>query len=96
VSELALGKIIDWFQGRFEIGPRASGNRSILADPRKASMKDKLNARIKRREPFRLFAPAVVVERAADFFEIGTRPVHDDGACKRAIGQWSRGLCPWQ
>ena len=66
-EELALGKIVGWFQGRFEIGPRALGNRSMLADPRQASMKDKLNARIKQREPFRPFAPAVLVERAAEF-----------------------------
>jgi carbamoyltransferase len=67
---LAQGRIVGWFQGRFEVGPRALGNRSILADPRQAAMKDKLNARIKRREPFRPFAPAVLVERAAEFFEI--------------------------
>jgi len=69
-EELVQGRIVGWFQGRFEVGPRALGNRSILADPRKVAMKDKLNARIKQREPFRPFAPAVLVERAAEFFEI--------------------------
>jgi carbamoyltransferase len=64
------GRIVGWFQGRFEIGPRALGNRSILADARDPRMKDKLNACIKEREPFRPFAPAVLVERAAEFFEI--------------------------
>jgi carbamoyltransferase len=66
---LAQGRIVGWFQGRFEVGPRALGNRSILADPRDPLMKDKLT-RIKKREPFRPFAPAVLAEHAADFFEI--------------------------
>jgi carbamoyltransferase len=52
------------------MGPRALGNRSILADPRDAAIKDQLNKRIKQREPFRPFAPAVLVERASEFFEI--------------------------
>lgn len=68
--DLAAGKIIGWFQGRSEIGPRALGNRSILADARDATMKDQINARVKHREPFRPFAPAVLEERAAEFFEI--------------------------
>jgi carbamoyltransferase len=67
---LAEGQIIGWCQGRFEMGPRALGNRSILADPRSVKIKDQLNARIKQREPFRPFAPAVLVERASEFFEI--------------------------
>ena len=66
---LAEGKIIGWFQGRMEYGPRALGNRSILADPRRADMKDLLNAKVKFREAFRPFAPAVLAERAGDFFE---------------------------
>lgn len=66
---LAQGKIVGWFQGRMEFGPRALGNRSILADPRKAEMKDIINARVKHREPFRPFAPAVLVERASEYFE---------------------------
>lgn len=69
-EDLAAGRIVGWFQGRFEMGPRALGNRSILADPRQASMRDTLNSRIKKRESFRPFAPAVPIERAAEFFEI--------------------------
>jgi carbamoyltransferase len=68
--DLAAGRIVGWFQGRFEMGPRALGNRSILADPRRAEIKDILNRRIKQREPFRPFAPAVLAERAHEFFEI--------------------------
>ncbi|MFZ1104491.1 MAG: carbamoyltransferase C-terminal domain-containing protein [Hyphomicrobiaceae bacterium] len=68
--DLADGKIVGWFQGRFEMGPRALGNRSILADPRRPDMRDVLNAKVKQREAFRPFAPAVLVERAAEFFEI--------------------------
>ncbi|HLG42869.1 MAG TPA: carbamoyltransferase C-terminal domain-containing protein [Planctomycetota bacterium] len=66
---IAEGEIVGWFQGRTEWGPRALGNRSILADPRRADMKDILNARIKRREPFRPFAPSILEERLSDFFE---------------------------
>ena len=66
---LAEGSIVGWFQGRMEFGPRALGNRSILADPRRAEMKDILNARIKHREPFRPFAPSVLEEATADWFE---------------------------
>jgi carbamoyltransferase len=68
--DLAEGRVVGWFQGRFEMGPRALGNRSILADPRRPDMRDVLNAKVKKREPFRPFAPAVLVERAAEFFEI--------------------------
>ncbi len=67
--DLAQGKIVGWFQGRFEMGPRALGNRSILADARNPTMKDRINARVKHREPFRPFAPAVLVERLTEFFE---------------------------
>ena len=66
---VADGKIVGWFQGRVEWGPRALGNRSIIADPRRAEMKDILNARIKRREPFRPFAPSVLIEAVGDYFE---------------------------
>ena len=68
--DLSEGKIVGWFQGRFETGPRALGNRSILADPRKAEMKDTINVRIKHREAFRPFAPAVLAEDSRDYFEI--------------------------
>lgn len=66
---VADGKIVGWFQGRMEFGPRALGNRSILVDPRRAEMKDILNARIKKREPFRPFAPSILEERVGDYFE---------------------------
>ncbi len=69
---LSEGKIVAWFRGRAEFGPRALGARSILADPRRAEMKDILNHRVKHREPFRPFAPAVTLERCADYFERGT------------------------
>ncbi len=66
---LARGAIVGWFQGRMEFGPRALGNRSILADPRRPEMKDVLNARIKHREPFRPFAPVVLEEATGEWFE---------------------------
>lgn len=66
---LAQGKVVGWFQGRMEFGPRALGNRSILADPRRADMKDVLNARVKHREPFRPFAPSILEHATAAWFE---------------------------
>ena len=63
------GKVVGWFQGRMEWGPRALGNRSILGDPRRADMKDILNLKIKRRESFRPFAPSVLREHVAGWFE---------------------------
>jgi carbamoyltransferase len=68
-DEIVSGNVVGWFQGRMEWGPRALGNRSILAHPGLPDMKDVLNARIKRREAFRPFAPAVRVERQAEIFE---------------------------
>jgi carbamoyltransferase len=68
-TAIANGKIVGWYQGRSEWGPRALGNRSILVDPRRAEMKDVLNSRIKRREPFRPFAPSILEERVGDYFE---------------------------
>jgi carbamoyltransferase len=68
-KEIAAGKILGWFQGRAEWGPRALGNRSIVADPRRADMKDILNARIKHREMFRPFAPSVLAEYTGEYFE---------------------------
>jgi carbamoyltransferase len=65
----AGGKVVGWFQGRMEFGPRALGNRSIVADPRRADMKDILNKRIKHRETYRPFAPSVLEEKAAQIFE---------------------------
>lgn len=63
------GAVVGWFQGRMEWGPRALGNRSIVCDPRRADMKDLLNAKIKRRESFRPFAPSILREAVADWFE---------------------------
>ncbi len=65
---IARGSILGWFQGRTEFGPRALGNRSILADPRRAEMKDRVNARVKHREAFRPFAPACPEEAASRYF----------------------------
>jgi carbamoyltransferase len=67
---LEQGKVIGWFQGRMEFGPRALGNRSILGDPRRSEMQEKLNRKIKFRESFRPFAPSVIEERASDCFEL--------------------------
>ncbi len=91
VDSLVLGKVIGWFQGRFEWGPRALGNRSILADPRKVEMKEQVNTKVKFREPFRPFAPSVLSEYASDYFKLPSAdvagparfmllvlPIHDD------------------
>ncbi|WP_437904216.1 carbamoyltransferase C-terminal domain-containing protein [Sorangium sp. So ce327] len=84
---IAAGSVIGWAQGRSEFGPRALGNRSILADPRPAANKDLINAMVKKREEFRPFAPAVTEEDARDYFDLGgaeampfmifTVPVHE-------------------
>lgn len=68
-QDIAAGLVVGWFQGRMEFGPRALGNRSIVVDPRRAEMKEILNDRIKKREPFRPFAPSILEERVADYFE---------------------------
>lgn len=73
---LVDGNVCGWFRGRFEFGPRALGARSIIADPRRAEMKEKLNATIKFREAFRPFAPSVLEERAGEFFEIDEAQRH--------------------
>lgn len=71
-KRLAQGQIIGWFQGRMEFGPRALGNRSILADPRDPTMRDRINHLVKKREEFRPFAPAVTAETASQYFDIRT------------------------
>lgn len=76
VEDMISGKVVSLFQGRFEWGPRALGNRSILADPRRAEMKEIVNARIKFREPFRPFAPVILEERASEYY-VGL----DDPSC---------------
>ena len=68
-TEIAGGKVVGWFQGRMEWGPRALGNRSIVCDPRRSDMKDILNLKIKRRESFRPFAPSILREAVGDWFE---------------------------
>ncbi|HEY0702653.1 MAG TPA: carbamoyltransferase [Candidatus Acidoferrales bacterium] len=70
VARLTNAKVVGWYQGRFEWGPRALGNRSILADPRNPGMKDIVNSKIKFREPYRPFAPSVLAEKAEDYFEL--------------------------
>jgi carbamoyltransferase len=69
-ESVARGEILGWFQGRMEFGPRALGNRSILADARGSNMKDILNARVKHRESFRPFAPSVLEERTGEYFTV--------------------------
>ncbi len=66
---LASGRIVGWFQGRSEFGPRALGNRSILADPRSSTMKELVNAKVKQREPFLPFAPTILAEYTQDYFD---------------------------
>lgn len=68
-DDLVAGKLVGWFQGRAEFGQRALGNRSILADPRREDAKDLVNAAVKYRESFRPFAPAILADRAAEYFE---------------------------
>lgn len=75
-EEIMQGHIIGWFQGRAEFGPRALGNRSILADPVKAEMRDKINALIKQREDFRPFAPAVMAEHATTYFDLNPKTIN--------------------
>jgi len=70
IQRLMDGQVIGWFQNQFEWGPRALGNRSILADPRRADMKDIVNNKIKFREPFRPFAPAVLAEASETYFDL--------------------------
>ena len=81
-KELATGKIVGWFQGGSEFGPRALGNRSILAAPFPASMKDHINERVKFREEFRPFAPAVISEKYSENFDLRQESPHMLIACK--------------
>ena len=71
-DSLVSGKVIGWFQGRMEFGPRALGDRSIIADPRSAKMQSVMNRKIKYRESFRPFAPSVLRERVGEYFEMET------------------------
>lgn len=74
-QDIQQSKIIGWFQGRAEFGPRALGNRSILADPRAADMRERINALIKQREDFRPFAPAVMEEYTTEYFDIDPQAI---------------------
>jgi carbamoyltransferase len=76
VERLVQGNVVGWSQGRFEWGPRALGNRSILADPRNREMKDIVNAKIKFREPYRPFAPSVLAECAEKYFDLAQAQCH--------------------
>jgi len=68
---VAGGSVVGWFQGRMELGPRALGNRSLLADPRDPGIRETLNRKVKHREDFRPFAPSVLAEEAGAWFELG-------------------------
>ncbi len=83
-EQLADGKIIGWFQGRAEFGPRALGNRSILTRPYPGEMKDYLNERVKFRESFRPFAPAILHSHLEEYFEIKQESPHMLIACQAA------------
>lgn len=75
---VADGNVVGWFQGRMEVGPRALGNRSLLADPRNPKMRDILNMKVKHREYFRPFAPSVLVDNADDWFSIPQKSISSD------------------
>src|SRR6266568_6232230 len=75
--DIADGLVVGWFQGRMEFGPRALGNRSILADPRRIEMKDIVNTKIKFREPYRPFAPSVLASESERFFDLPQSERHD-------------------
>ncbi|GAA4466834.1 carbamoyltransferase [Nemorincola caseinilytica] len=87
-ARLANGEVVGWYQGRMEYGPRALGNRSILADARDPEMQKRLNLRIKNREGFRPFAPAVLVEDATEYFELET-----DSSYMLMVAQVRRDRC---
>ena len=76
VDSLQRGEVVGWYQGPFEWGPRALGNRSIIADPRREDMKDIVNIKIKFREPFRPFAPSVLAEKASQHFDLPNAEKH--------------------
>src|SRR4029077_13582236 len=90
VEAIAQGKLVGWFQGRMEFGPRALGNRSILAGPRRADMKTILNSRIEYREPFRPFCPSILAERVKDYFETNYPPLFMVMAYKKTPEQRER------
>ena len=87
---LAEGAVIGWFQGRMEWGPRALGNRSILADPRRADMKDVINSKVKFREPYRPFAPSVLLEHVEDYFHFKGASPYMTFVCRVRDGKKTR------
>jgi carbamoyltransferase len=89
-SELASGRVLGWYQGRFEWGPRALGNRSIIADPRREEMKDVVNVKIKFREPFRPFAPSILGDHVGDYFD----GVNDHGAWPKELTKFMLAVMP--
>lgn len=89
VDEIIAGKVIGWFQGRFEWGPRALGNRSILADPRRAEMKNIVNSKIKFREPFRPFAPVILEKETSRYFPSLKEPE------KQYMPRFMLAVLPW-
>jgi carbamoyltransferase len=92
---IADGKIVAWFQGRMEFGPRALGNRSLLADPRRRDMRNILNQKVKHREDFRPFAPSVMAEHADEWFEIGAHSAsHEFMLFACAVKSGRRNLIP--
>jgi carbamoyltransferase len=91
-AAIEQGKIVGWFQGRHEYGPRALGGRSILADPCRADMKDRINIRVKFREEFRPFAPSVLREHAEEYFELDADLPYMTVTC--GVKQDSKGRIP--
>jgi len=89
-SELASGRVLGWYQGRFEWGPRALGNRSIIADPRREEMKDTVNVKIKFREPFRPFAPSILGDHVGEYFD----GVNDHGAWPKELTKFMLAVMP--
>ncbi len=91
-GELAAGRLVFWFQGRMEWGPRALGNRSLLADPRREDMRAIINTKVKLREPFRPFAPSVTEERAQEYFDLKAESPFM--ACTVSVRASAKGLLP--
>jgi carbamoyltransferase len=89
VDDIIAGKVIGWYQGRFEWGPRALGNRSILADPRRAEMKNIVNSKIKFREPFRPFAPVILEKQTTRYFPTLKEPE------KHYLPRFMLAVLPW-
>jgi len=89
-SELASGRVLGWYQGRFEWGPRALGNRSIIADPRREEMKDTVNVKSKFREPFRPFAPSILGDHVGEYFD----GVNDHGAWPKELTKFMLAVMP--